>query len=145
MPNLSSAFWIWIQMITSRERRTMSVETIANLRGDVGKKESLIHRTLRNLGISSRDHMTSIISTPEVLHQLLLSPHYNLQSWSLALNNSGTSSSSLKTDFDRSPFVEGCPTSFERADSRGTGFALGAAGVGVLARLAAVKCSAVYR
>jgi hypothetical protein len=66
-----------------------------------------------------------------------------LQSCSFARNISGIPSSSLNTLFDRSPLVDGCDMSFDRAASSGTGLAFGAAGVGIRASDEAVMCSAV--
>jgi hypothetical protein len=87
----------------------MPIESISDLWSNVGEEESLVHGQLRDLGIGSRNHVTSIISASEVYQVsrvLSISREY-LQSCNLALNISGIPSSSLNTDFDRSPFVDG--------------------------------------
>ena len=88
--------------------------------------------------------MASVISTSEVcFHQSLeTSRIVHAQSCSLALNISGMPSSSMNTLFERSAFGVGA-MSAALAASKGTGDKPGAAAGGVLARDAAVKCSAV--
>jgi hypothetical protein len=47
----------------------MTVEPDANLRGNVGQQERLIHGFLRRLGICSGDHVSTVVPAPEVILQ----------------------------------------------------------------------------
>ena len=106
---------------------TVPVEPVADLGGDVGQVERLVHGFLGDLGVGGRDHVAAVVPALKVCDQRRAAIGLGLhpQSFSFARNISGTESSSWKTDFDRSTLLAGGEgaTSPARATSSGTGLA----------------------